>query len=91
MRYVRFYGNNGYCGTDYEEYVAFEDDVTIQELDEYSHDLCYENAETFEYMVTGWGESWESAEDEEEYYENALEYGGWEFVTRVEYEENTQN
>ena len=26
MRYVRFYGSNGYCGTDYEEYVAYVDD-----------------------------------------------------------------
>ena len=43
MRYVRFYENNDYCGIGYEKYVSFENNVTIKELNEYSHNLYHEN------------------------------------------------
>lgn len=43
MRYVRFYGDNNHYGIGYEKYVTFENDVTIKELNEYSHNLYYEN------------------------------------------------
>lgn len=88
MIYVRFYGGNGYCGCDYEEYVAFNDDIDEQDLDEYSNELCYENAETYEYVVTGWNEDWESEEDREWYYEDALGYANWDYCSQEEYEEN---
>lgn len=89
MKYIRFYGSNGYCGCEYEEYVAFEDDITEAQLDEYSNELCDENAETYEYVETGWGESFESEEDQEYYYESARDYSGWDYVSKEEYEENT--
>ena len=45
MKYVRFFGNNGYCGTDYEEYVAFEDDISENEIDDMSDEYAYEKWE----------------------------------------------
>ena len=90
MIYVRFYGGTGYCGCDYEEYEAFPDDVDVSYIDELSQDMAYENAESFEYVVTGCGESWESDEDRDEYYEDALEYCGWDYCSQEEYEENQQ-
>ena len=70
MIYVRFFGGNGYCGCDYEEYHAYDnDDVTEAELEQIAIDMAYENAEQYEYVVTGWQEDWESEEDRESYYE----------------------
>ena len=32
MIYVKFWGSAGYCGTDYEEYKAFSNDTTKDQL-----------------------------------------------------------
>jgi len=90
MKYVHFWGSTGYAGTDYEEYVEFEDDALDGDIEGYSEELNYENAETYEYVARGWGEDWESDEDREEYYETAAEYAGWEYVTKEEYDENQE-
>lgn len=89
MIYVRFFGGNGYCGCDYEEYHAYDnDDVTEAELEQIAVDMAYENAEQYEYVVTGWQEDWESEEDRESYYDDALSYCGWEYCSKGEYEDN---
>ena len=88
MKYVRFYGGNGYCGCDYEEYVMFDDDCPEDEIENYSSQLAYENAETYEYVVTGWNEDWESEEDREWYYEDVLGYCGWDYCSQEEFEES---
>lgn len=89
MKYVRFYGNNGYCGCDYEEYVMFDDECPIEEIDDYSAQLAYENAESFEYIARGgWDSDWESEDEREFYYEDALSYCGWEYCTEKEFLKN---
>ena len=88
MKYVRFYGSNGYAGTNYEIYETFDDDTTENIIDDYSKDLAYENAETYEYVARGWDEDWDSEEEQEEYYEDALDYCGWEYCLKEEYIEN---
>lgn len=88
MKYVRFYGGNGYCGCDYEEYVMFDDDCPEDEIENYSSQLAYENAETYEYVVTGWNEDWESEEDRDWYYEDVMEYCGWDYCSQEEFEES---
>ena len=90
MKYVRFYGGNGYCGCDYEEYEKFEDEVTEEEIDEYSSEIGYENAETYEWVVRGYDSDWESEEQAEWYYEDALSYCGWEYCTEEEFLENIE-
>ena len=47
-----------------------------------------DNAQSFEYIVTGWDENFELEEEREDYYGN-LECG-WEEITKEEYEENRQ-
>lgn len=89
MQYIRFYGSNGYCGTEYEEYEVFDDDVTEDEINLTSIDFAYDNAETYEYAARGWDQDWESEEDRAEYYENALEHCGWDYISEEEYKENT--
>ena len=88
MIYVKFYGSNGYAGTNYEIYESFDDDTIEVTIDEYSKDLAYENAETYEYVVRGWCEDWNSEKEHKEYYENALDYCGWEYCSKEEYIEN---
>ena len=91
MKYVRFYGNNGYCGTNYEEYVAFKDDVSEKEIDDMSNEYAYENAENYEYMKDAWSPEYVSEEDEQWYYDNAIEHCGWNYCSEEEYRENTEN
>lgn len=88
MKYVRFYGGNGYCGCDYEEYVAFEDDESPAIIDAYSNELAYENAESYEYVVTGYDEDFDTVEERDEYYEDAYSYCGWDYCSKEEFEEN---
>ena len=88
MKYVRFYGGNGYCGCDYEEYVMFDDDCPEDEIENYSSQLAYENAENFEYVVTGWNEDLESEDDRENYYDDILSYCGWDYCSKKEFEES---
>lgn len=90
MKYVRFYGGNGYCGCDYEYYESFSDDVSESEIETYATELGYENAEAYEYVVTGWHEDFETEDDRQEYYEDALSYCGWEYCTKEDFEENTK-
>lgn len=86
MKYIKFYGGNGYCGCDFEQYEAYEDNITEDALAEIAYDLANDNAQSYEYIVTGWDEDFESEEERENYYED-VEYG-WEEVTKEEYEEN---
>lgn len=86
MRFIKFFGENGYCGCDFEQYEKYEDDMPDDVLDEIAADLVQENAESFEHAATGWGNDFESEEDREFYYENAS--GGWEEVAEEEYNEN---
>lgn len=86
MKYIKFYGGNGYSGCDFEQYEVYEDNITEEALAEIAYDLANDNAQSYEYVVTGWDGEFESEEEREDYYEN-IECG-WEEVTKEEYEEN---
>lgn len=86
MKYVKFWAETPYCGTDAEDYQEFEDDVTEEELNEILYEMVADNAESFEYLATGWGEDFESEEERNSYYEDCT--GGWRFITEREYREN---
>lgn len=86
MRYIHFHGENGYCGTDYDEFEEFPDDTPDADINEISNNYGRDNAESFSYMETGWDEDFESEEAEEAYYEDALSRCYWEEVSAEEYE-----
>ena len=88
MKYVRFYGGNGYCGCDYEEYVAYDDEHDEVLIEQTATDLAYENAESYEYVVFGWDSQDIDETEREEYYEDTLDYCGWEYCSEEEYLEN---
>lgn len=79
MQYIRFYGDNGYVGTEYDYYELFTDDATIDEIEQASIEYAYDNAEKYEYIARGWGSQWYSEIDKDKYYENALDHCGWEY------------
>lgn len=81
LRYIRFYCNTGY----HKEEEYSHTDMTDEELDAEANELAQYTAESYDYLARGWGQSWESPEDEEEYYNN-LDYG-WVEITKEEYEE----
>ena len=91
MIYVRFWGGNGYCGCDFEEYEKFEDGEII-DFDNWAYQTAYDNAEMHEDVVYGWSGpdpndvSEEEYEEEMENYYNNIEYG-YDILTEDEWYE----
>lgn len=83
-RYIVATRNNNYCECDSEEYYIFPEGTPDSEIDEYIEEGMYDYAESYEYVARGWGEDWESEEDEEEYYNNCSFY--WREATEEEKE-----
>ena len=71
MAYFQIIVNTPYCGTEQEEYIKCK---TIQEAESIAEELCRTNAESYEYLVSGWDD--ENFEDitEEEQLEELEEY-----------------
>ena len=67
MIYYKFSAETPYCGTDHEEYFAYEKQPTEQELTETANEICLQNAESYEYLITGWDdENFEDISEEEQ-------------------------
>ena len=91
MRYFKFTADTNICGTEDVSYEEFENDVTEEQLNDWATDKAQENAESYEYLVIGWGNEEITEEEQEEldfYYENAT--CGWEEVSFEEYQENAE-
>lgn len=91
MKYIKFTVDTNICGTKGEIYEEFEDDVDQETLEDRGQELATENAESYDYLVLGWGNDPETEEEQEEiddFYASATyEY---EEVSEEEYKENTQ-
>lgn len=90
MFYFRFTADTPYCGTELIDYQKFEERPTDAELDEIAEDMAQSNAESFEYLVTGWNDDNFDDKDEEEealedYYADCT--GTWAEITEEEYTE----
>ena len=87
MKYYKFIADTPYCGTESTYYEAYEEEMTEKQLDEIAADYCQENAESYDYMVAGWGN--EADEDElEMYYDDCTCF--WTEISEEEYRENTE-
>jgi hypothetical protein len=71
MAYFRIVVNTPYCGTEQEEYIECE---TIQEAESIAEELCQNNAEGYEYLVSGWDDENFEGLSEEEQNEELEEY-----------------
>ena len=92
MLYFRFTADPPYTGTELIDYQQFEERPTDAELNEIAEDMAQSNAESFEYLVTGWdGDNYEDKDEEatalEFYYEDCT--GTWEEISAEEFEENS--
>lgn len=89
MFYFKFTAGTPYCGTDNTDYRKFKKRPTDAELNEMAGEFGQLNAESYEYLVTGW--DGDKFEDEDEalgdYYANC--YGFWEEITEEEFRENS--
>lgn len=90
MAYFQIIVYTPYCGTSQEEYVECE---SMAEATSIAEELCRNNAEGYEYLVSGWDdENFEGMTEEEqiaeieEYYANCC----WHVdeITKEEYFEN---
>ena len=90
MFYFRFTADTPYCGTENTDYREFKERPTKAELDEMAEEFGRWNAESYEYLVTGWDcDEDEFDEEMEEVVENYYAdcYSGWEEITEEEYKE----
>ena len=93
MHYYKITTTTIYCGTDIEHYIASQESMSEEEVRETAEELTRENAESFEYLLTGWnGENIEDLNEDEiqelldNYYADcSCEY---EEISKEEYEEN---
>lgn len=56
MFYYKFTATTEYCGTECEEFHKFEVKPKPEELKELAEQIARENAESYEYLVTGWND-----------------------------------
>jgi hypothetical protein len=64
MKYFRITCETPYCGTTMEDYFKAE---TIEEAEDYAEELSRQNAEGYEYLVSGWdNENFEDLTEEEQ-------------------------
>ncbi len=96
MRYIKFFGSAGFCGTNEEVYDLFLDETTDEELDDIAEQKRGELGESYEYLAdAGYDEEdYPTVEDFEEAVNQAIEwywedvYVAWEEVTEEEYYDN---
>ena len=64
MAYFQIIVSTPYCETEQEEYIECE---TIEEAESIAEELCRNNAEGYEYLVSGWDdENFEDLTEEEQ-------------------------
>ncbi len=86
MRYIHFFGNAGYCGTNYDKYLPYTDGTPDSEIEKDSKNFNYENASNYTWIC---GE-WEDKEDEEIYYKLAAATARWEEISKKRYRKTTR-
>ena len=95
MIYVKITLDTGYCGTENVIFSAYEDGTSEGSIECDFLELVRQNAESYEYLVTGWDD--ENFDDEEEreqalewYYDDADSNSYWNYITEEEYREGTE-
>lgn len=84
MYYFRFTADTPYRGTKNTDYRKFEERPTDAELDEMAEEYRRLNAESYEYLVSGWSDSnFEDIVAFEMYYAECT--GTWEEISEEEY------
>lgn len=95
MKYVKFKVGTEYCGTENVIFLAYDDDTPEKLIEEEFSEQVRQNAENYEYLVTGWEDEYFDDEEEKEqalewYYSEADSYSNWEYITEEEYKEGTE-
>lgn len=89
MKYFKIVCRTPYSGTDMEVYMTAEKE---EDLYNEAEQLNLQNAESYEYLVTGWDDDeFDNEDDRLEALENYYADSNWDIeeVTKEEYEENT--
>lgn len=91
MFYYKLTADTPFCGTNCEDYIASKEELTSAELDEMAEEFSRNNAEGYEYLVSGWDDEMFEGMSEEEQTEIIDNYyadcdGSWEQISQEEYE-----
>lgn len=85
MRYILIAGSNGYYGGDFTKVIKIDDNLTPEDIDIIAEELTYEYAEDYSYLAANWNEGFETEEEEEIYFLNALDNTNWMEITKEDY------
>ena len=95
MIYVKFIVSTEYCGTENIIFSAYEDDTPESTIENDFLEQVRVNAESYEYLCTGWDDEYFDDEEEREqalewYYDDADSNSYWNYITEEEYREGTE-
>ena len=89
MKYVKFSGATPHLGTDFEDYLVFDDDIEEEELDNVLKDYAIENAQNY---VRFFEDTLDEPTMEEyndayqDYLSNCIDLSSWKFVSELEFD-----
>lgn len=84
-RYIKFIVGTPYTGTEDTIYEIYSGDTTDSFLNEILEEYINDNAESYEYLATGWDEEFDDEEEKDNYYADCGGY--WEEITKEKFDE----
>lgn len=89
MKFIRFSGTTPFLGTDYEDYIAVEDDTPEDYLTMQAKGYAIDNGRRYDHFIK---EDMKKLSDTEknffylEYLQKCLDAGQWEYVTEYDFD-----
>lgn len=65
MKYYHIHGETRYCGTDTDNYIEVENELTIKEVQEIENDMVEDLVNNYSYLESGWDEDLTEEEEED--------------------------
>ena len=65
MKYYHIHGETRYCGTDIDNYIETETELSTYEEREIEIDMVNDLTDSYSYLESGWGEDLTDEEEEE--------------------------
>ena len=65
MKYYHIHGETRYCGTDIDNYIETETELSVQEEREIETDMVNDLTDSYSYLESGWDEDLTEEEEED--------------------------
>lgn len=65
MKYYHIHGETRYCGTDIDNYEAFETKLSTQQIRDIEHEMVEDLVSAYSYLESGWDEDLTNEEEDD--------------------------